>query len=417
MKGKWHKNRYINSAFLEKRSQTEERKVEVPMYTKQHRARFSISRTIGLYVVKIVLIIAISAGHMPSPAEAASRIKDLVEFEGIRENQLVGYGLVVGLNGTGDSLNNAPMTKQSLQALLERLGVNTRETNLRTANVAAVMVTGNLPPFATQGTRMDITVSAIGDAKSLQGGTLLVTPLIAADGNTYAVGQGPVAIAGFKAEGEAASITRGVPTVGRIANGAIIEREVKYALKDRRTLRLALRNPDLTTAKRIAASINAYTSEKTALAIDPATVRLNVPYSYRGDLISLLTDIEQLRIKPDQQAKVIIDEDTGIIVMGRDVKISTVAISQGNLTITIAETPVVSQPEPLSEGGETVVVPRTQVGVTDDKEKKMAILTAGITLRDLVDGLNALGVGPRDMISILQAIKSAGALQAEIEVM
>ena len=353
-----------------------------------------------------------------SPAFASSRIKDLVDFEGIRENQLVGYGLVVGLNGTGDSLNNSPFTKQSLQALLERLGVNTRESDLRTANVAAVMVTGNLPPFATQGTRMDITVSAIGDAKSLQGGTLLVTPLLAADGNTYAVGQGPVAVAGFKAEGDAASITRGVPTVGRISNGAIIEREVKYALKDRRTMRLALRNADLTTAKRIAAAINTYTSEKTAYAVDPATVRLDVPYSYRGDIIGLLTDIEQLRIKPDQQAKVIIDENTGIIVMGKDVKISTVAIAQGNLTVTIAETPVVSQPNELApENAETVVVPRTAVGVTDDKEKKLAILRAGVTLRDLVDGLNALGIGPRDMIAILQAIKSAGALQAEIEVL
>lgn len=374
-------------------------------------------RSIFAGALKTLLITLLISAHYPiSRAEAASRIKDLVNFEGIRENQLVGYGLVVGLNGTGDSLNNSPFTKQSLQALLERLGVNTRETDLRTANVAAVMVTGNLPPFATQGTRIDITVSAIGDSKSLEGGTLLVTPLIAADGNTYAVGQGPVAISGFKAEGEAASITRGVPTVGRIANGAIIERELKFALKDRRTLRLALRNPDLTTAKRIAAAINTYTSERTAHALDPATVRLDVPYSYRGDIINLLTDIEQLRIKPDQQAKVIIDEDTGIIVMGRDVKISTVAISQGNLTVTIAETPVVSQPEPLSEG-QTVVVPRTQLGVTDDKDKKLAILSAGVTLRDLVDGLNALGIGPRDMISILQAIKSAGALQAEIEVM
>ena len=408
---KWHGIRKIKG---QNRCDGNERQKQVnrQMYAQQKQIQKALQ-----HVLKLLLIIGLMLGHWPSSGHAASRIKDLVDFEGIRENQLVGYGLVVGLNGTGDSLNNAPMTKQSLQALLERLGVNTRETNLRTANVAAVMVTGNLPPFATQGTRMDITVSAIGDAKSLQGGTLLVTPLIAADGNTYAVGQGPVAIAGFKAEGDAASIVRGVPTVGRIANGAIIEKEVKYALKDRQTLRLALRNPDLTTAKRIAAAINVYTSEKTATAVDPATVRVNVPYSYRGDLINLLTDIEQLRIKPDQQAKVIIDEDTGIIVMGRDVKISTVAISQGNLTITIAETPVVSQPEPLSEGGQTVVVPRTQVGVTDDQEKKMAIINAGVTLRDLVDGLNALGVGPRDMISILQAIKSAGALQAEIEVM
>jgi len=392
-------------------------KAKQPFMKRQELVKKGVIETGIRQMIVSVLIASLLITQWPTMAMSASRIKDLVDFEGIRENQLVGYGLVVGLNGTGDSLNNSPFTKQSLQALLERLGVNTRETNLRTANVAAVMVTGNLPPFSTQGTRMDITVSAIGDAKSLQGGTLLVTPLLAADGNTYAVGQGPVAISGFKAEGEAATITRGVPTVGRIANGAIIEREVKYALKDRETLRLALRNPDLTTAKRIAAAINAYTSEKTAKAVDPATVRLDVPYSYRGQLINLLTDIEQLRIEPDQQAKVIIDEDTGIIVMGRDVKISTVAIAQGNLTVTIAETPVVSQPGDFSENGETVVVPRTQVGVTDDKEKKLAIVSAGVTLRDLVDGLNALGIGPRDMISILQAIKSAGALQAEIEVM
>lgn len=352
-----------------------------------------------------------------NPAVSASRIKDLVDFEGIRENQLLGYGLVVGLNGTGDSLNNAPFTKQSLQAMLERLGVNTRNSNMRTANVAAVMVTGNLPPFATQGTRMDVTVSALGDAKSLQGGTLLVTPLHGANGEVFSVAQGPVAVGGFSAEGDAASIVRGVPTVGRIANGAIVEREISYQLVNRRTIRLALRNPDLTTAKRISSAINVFTSFKTSRAVDPATVLLDVPQSYQGNLVSLLIDIEHLRIEPDQTAKVIIDEQTGIIVMGRDVKVSTVAIAQGNLTITITEAPQVSQPQPFSENGRTVVVPRTRVDADDENNRKLTIVPQGVTLRDLVDGLNALGIGPRDMISILQAVKAAGALQAEIEVM
>ncbi|MCF6199947.1 MAG: flagellar basal body P-ring protein FlgI [Hyphomicrobiaceae bacterium] len=354
-------------------------------------------------------------------ANAASRIKDLVDIEGIRENQLVGYGLVVGLNGTGDKLNNSPFTRQSLESMLERLGVNTRDTNLRTKNVAAVMVTANLPPFSTQGTRIDITVSALGDSKSLQGGTLLVTPLKGANGEVYAVGQGSVAIAGFKAQGDAASITRGVPTVGRISNGAIIEREIKHRLGRQASLRLALRNPDLTTATRIAQAINAFTGSKIAAAVDPSTVKLKLSGSMKdgehsANIVAFLTQIEQIFVEPDQKAKVVIDERTGIIVMGRDVKVSTVAIAQGNLTVTITERPQVSQPAPFSQGV-TTTVPRTNVVVDDQSDRKLGILRTGINLRQLVNGLNALGIGPRDMISILQAIKAAGALQAEIEVL
>ena len=349
--------------------------------------------------------------------DAASRIKDLVSVEGIRENQLVGYGLVVGLNGTGDSLNNSPFTRQSLQSMLERLGVNTRSATLRTANVAAVMVTGNLPPFATQGTRMDVSISTLGDAKSLQGGTLLVTPLHGANGEVFAVAQGPVAIGGFSAEGAAASVTRGVPTSGRISNGAIIERELSYKLASQKNLRLSLHNPDLTTAKRISVAVNAFTAENIAVAVDPSTVMLTLPTTYRGNIITLLTEIEQLRIEPDNAAKVVIDEQTGIIVMGKDVKVSTVAIAQGNLTVSVSETPEVSQPEPLAPGGATVVVPRTAVRANDDGQKKLAVVKQGVNLQSLVNGLNALGIGPRDMISILQAIKAAGALQADIEVM
>ncbi|GLK54454.1 flagellar P-ring protein precursor FlgI [Methylopila capsulata] len=347
---------------------------------------------------------------------ATSRIKDLTDVEGVRENQLVGYGLVVGLNGTGDSLNAAPFTKQSLQSMLERLGVNTRGATLRTKNVAAVMVTANLPAFGTQGTRIDVTVSALGDATSLQGGTLIVTPLMGADGEVYSVAQGSVAVIGFNAQGEAAQVVRGVPTTGRISNGGLIEREIPFTLANQTTIRLALRNPDLTTGRRIASAINSFIGPNVAEPIDPATVALNVPKAYHGKIIQLLTEVEQLRVEPDQIAKIVIDERSGIIVMGQDVRVSTVAVAQGNLTVTITEDPVASQPEPFSNG-ETVVTPRTTVSVDTDANRRLAVLREGVNLRQLVDGLNAIGVGPRDLIAILQAIKAAGALQAEIEVM
>ncbi|MCT4492208.1 flagellar basal body P-ring protein FlgI [Bosea minatitlanensis] len=365
----------------------------------------------------LVGLLALGLSLPAQPAFALSRIKDLASVEGVRSNQLLGYGIVVGLNGTGDTLNNTPFTKQSLQAMLERLGVNTRGANMRTANVAAVMVTANLPPFATQGTRLDVTVSAMGDSKSLQGGTLLVTPLLGADGEVYAVSQGPVAISGFSAEGEASKITRGVPTVGRIANGGVVEREIDFALNKLSTLRLSLRNPDLTTARRVAAAINDFIGGDSAEPTDPSTVVLQIPPRFKGNMIKLLTDIEQLRVEPDQGARVVIDERSGVIVMGKDVRVSTVAVAQGNLTVTISEQPQVSQPEPFSRGGQTVVVPRTSVKVDTEGGNKLALVKESVTLAELVDGLNALGIGPRDLISILQAIKSAGALQAEIEVM
>jgi flagellar P-ring protein precursor FlgI len=360
----------------------------------------------------LVALLLFAAG----PASALSRVKDLASIEGVRQNQLVGYGIVVGLNGTGDTLNNIPFTKQSLQAMLERLGVNTRGATMRTQNLAAVMVTASLPPFAAQGTRIDVTVSSLGDAKSLQGGTLLVTPLLGADGEVYALAQGSVAIAGFAAEGDAAKITRGVPTNGRISNGANIEREIAFKLNDARSLRLSLRNPDFTTSKRIAAAINDFMGSDTAEPADPATVTIQIPARYNGNMIRLITEVEQLKVEPDQTARVVVDERSGIIVMGRDVRVSTVAIAQGNLTVTITEQPQVSQPNPLSNG-QTVVVPRTGVKVDTGDGNKLALVKEGVTLRELVDGLNALGVGPRDLISILQAIKAAGALQADIELM
>ena len=360
--------------------------------------------------------LAVGVALATTPAFAFSRIKDLVDVQGIRDNQLVGYGLVVGLNGTGDSLKNAPFTQLSIQTMLERMGTNTRGQTMQTKNVAAVMVTANLPAFAAPGSRIDISVSAMGDAKSLQGGTLLVTSLYGADGSVYAVGQGPLAIGGFSAQGDGASVTRGVPTAGRISNGAIVEKDTGFSLASLNDLKLSLKNPDLTTSTRIAGAINAFLGGHVATAADPTNVAIAVPANYAGGVTRLLTEIEQLKVEPDKAAKVIIAENSGVIVMGADVRVSTVAIAQGNLTIRVTETPQVSQPSPFSNTGTTEVVPRTQIQIDDSKGNRMTVLSSGVSLQSLVDGLNALGVGPRDVISILQAIKASGALQADIEV-
>jgi flagellar P-ring protein precursor FlgI len=369
------------------------------------------------FKLALAAILAITTLVLPTaPAYAATaRIKDIVNIEGVRDNQLVGYGLVVGLNGTGDSLNNSPFTKQSLQAMLERLGVNTAGENMRTANVAAVMVTANLPSFATQGSRLDVSVSSLGDSTSLQGGTLLVTPLLGADGEVYAIAQGSVTINGFLAEGDAATIVSGVPTTGRISSGGLIEREIGFSLGAQRELRLALKNPDLTTSRRIALSINDFIGVPCATPEDGSTVRIVLPHNFNGNIVDLLTDVEQLVIETDQSAKIVIDENSGIIVMGKDVRVSTVAVAQSNLTVTVAETPGVSQPEPFSDGT-TVEVPRTDLAV-DIVNSDLALVRESVSLQELVDGLNALGISPRDLIAILQAVKASGALQADIEVL
>ena len=368
-----------------------------------------ISRFLPVFFVLIIFDI--------KTLDAQTRIKDIVDFEGVRENMLIGSGLVVGLNGTGDTRSSSLFTRDSLVGMLARLGVKARDDALKKDNVAAVMVTATLPPFAKQGTRIDLSLSAIGDADSLLGGTLLVTPLVGADGEVYAVAQGPVAVGGVSAGGAGAEVSKGVPTNGRIASGAIIEREISFDLQGLDTLRISLRNPDFTTARRIAQAINSFVGGPIAQSRDSATVSLVVPDNYRGKMVALITDIEQLRVTPDISAKVVIDEQTGIIVMGENVRISTVAIAQGNLTIRITETPQVSQPLPFSEEGETVTVPRTQIEIDEDEDKRLSVLSNSVTLQELVDGLNALGIGPRDMISILQAIKAAGALQAEIELL
>ncbi|MBT3558146.1 MAG: flagellar basal body P-ring protein FlgI [Rhodospirillales bacterium] len=355
-------------------------------------------------------------GIMMQTASGASRIKDIVEIQGVRENLLIGYGLVVGLNGTGDSISDGHFTKESLQSMLNRMGIKTTDSAVDSDNVAAVMVTAVLPPFSRQGSRIDVTVSALGDSDSLLGGTLLVTPLLGADGEVYAVSQGQLAVGGFTAAGAAETITKGVPTSARIANGAIIERELIFDMSGLETVTLNLRNPDFTTARRISQAINAFMGASVSDAVDLSTIIMQVPEGYSGGAVGLITDIEQLRIEPDHLAKVVIDEQSGIIVMGDNVRISKVAIAQGNLTIRITEAAQVSQPGPFSEVGDTTTVNRTDIDVQED-DTQLTVVDGGVTLQELVNGLNALGIGPRDMITILQAVKAAGALQADIEVM
>jgi flagellar P-ring protein precursor FlgI len=387
------------------------------MTRSMHRRSFTIWK--GL---QLVCLVAWGLAPVISPAAAQVRIKDIADVEGIRENQLVGYGLVVGLNGTGDKLDSAVFTRQSLIGMLERLGVNTRDevSKLSTKNVAAVMVTATLPAFARTGGRIDIGVSALGDAKDLTGGTLLVTPLLGADGEVYGVAQGALVTGAISAKGQGASVTRNIPTSARISNGATIEKELPFQFGTKPTIRLGLRNPDLTTARRMADAINRAVGGSAAAndprggarANDPRTVTLMLA---GRDPLDTLAIIEELRIEPDSPATVVIDEASGTIVMGANVRISTVAIAQGNLTIRVTETPQVSQPGPLSNGT-TVTTPKTDVQVDTQADRKLGILQGGVTLRDLVGSLNALGVGPRDMISILQSIKAAGALQADLVV-
>lgn len=363
-----------------------------------------------------VIAIACLLCTLPPTASAGTRLKDIIDVEGVRDNQLIGYGIVFGLNGTGDSLRNCAMLRQSLESMMERLGVNTRNSNLNTKNAAAVMVTANLPPFAANGTRIDVTVSAVCDAQSLEGGTLLATPLLGADGQAYASAQGSVAVGAFTASGNSGtSLTRNIPTNGRVPNGATIERELRFDIAAQEELRLSLRNPDFTTATRIAGAINSFVGADAAFASDPATVRLRRPNSFR-DMSSFIAQIEGLEIEPEQRARIIINETTGVIVMGENVRVSTVAIAQGNLTIQVQETPGVAMPNSFTNAP-PVVVPQSDIAVEEDPARLALIGGNGVPLRELVTGLNALGVSPRDLIVILQALKASGALQADIEVM
>lgn len=365
----------------------------------------------------LLILLACMASFAGSQAAAQARIKDLVSVEGVRGNILVGYGLVVGLNGTGDRLNNVQFTEESIQSALDRLGVTYRDNvQLRTRNAAAVMVTATLPPFSRSGDTIDVNVGALGDARDLRGGQLLATSLIGANQQTYAVAQGSLVTGAFSAQGQGASVTQGVPTAGRIPNGAIIEREVDFELDELPIIQLSLRNADFTTAVRIEDAINARMGRGVAVAIDPGTVETVVPDDYRrrGGAVRFLAQVENIEVLPDGVARVVIDERTGTIVIGEAVRVSRVAVAQGNITIQVTETPQVSQPGPFAQQGQTVVVPRTDVQVDEGEEGRFQIIGDAVTLQELINGLNALGVGPRDVISILDAVKSSGALHAEL---
>lgn len=363
------------------------------------------------FLVSAILICLLPANAFASPI----RLKDLVEFDGVRSNDLVGYGLVVGLNGTGDGLRNSPFTEEILTNILERLGVNVTGEQFRPKNVAAVLVTASLPPFARAGSPLDVTVSAIGDAKSLLGGTLIMTPLNAADAEIYAVAQGTIIAGGVAATGQGASVVQGVPTSGTIPSGATIEREVDFDFASLTTLRLALRTPDFTTAGRIEAAINHSFGRSVAVMLDAGTVQLDIVATQMRSPAHALGRIENILVEPERRARVVVDQSSGTIVMGEDVRISRVAVSQGNLTLRIEEAPLVAQPNPFSEG-ETVVVPRTNAAIIDEPGIGLAEVREGTSLSEVIAGLNALGVSPRDMIDILKSIKASGALHAEFVV-
>ena len=348
-------------------------------------------------------------------AAAEERIQDLDAYDGVRRNDLLGYGLVVGLNGSGDGIRNAPFTEEIMSNILERLGVNVTGEQFRPRNVAAVLVTAELPPFARAGGRIDVTVSAIGDAKSLLGGTLIMTPLNAADGHIYAVGQGAVIAGGASVEGDGATVIQGVPTSGVVPNGARVEREVPFDFTSMREIRLGLRSPDFTTAARIENIINATFGKRVATMTDPGTVVVRVDASGSTSPAHVLSVLENLTVEPEQRARVVVDQRSGTIVMGEDVRISRVAVSQGNLTLRIEESPIVVQPNPFSRG-ETIVVPRTRAEIEEEPGIGMAEVPGGTSLSEVVAGLNALGVSPRDMIDILKTIKAAGALHADFVV-
>ena len=356
----------------------------------------------------LVLVAALAC----APAQAAVRIKDITSVKGVRDNQLVGYGLVVGLQGTGDTLQNAPFTGQSLQAMMDRMGVNVRNANLRTRNVAAVMVTAELPPFSARGTRIDVTVSSLGDASSLMGGTLLLTTMSGADGQVYAVAQGAVSVTGFAEQGQAQTLTQGVPTAGHISNGASVEREIAIRM-DGGAMSFELRNPDFATAVRIADAINAYSwahyRRRAAAEQSPNSVALTRPPPV--DATHFIAEIGELMVEPDAPARVVVDSRTGTVVIGQDVQITPVAVTQGALTVRVTETPQVSQPGPFARG-RTVVTPQTEIDASQSGGS--VAMLGGSSLRALVRGLNRIGVKPPGIIAILQAIKAAGALQADI---
>jgi flagellar P-ring protein precursor FlgI len=362
-------------------------------------------------VLLLTLLCGVQAAH-------ATRIKDLADLEGVRDNQLMGYGLVIGLNGTGDDIKKSVFTKQAMINMIKRMGMAIPEEvfkQMKTDNVAAVMVTAQLPPFARPGSAIDIQVSSIGDASSLSGGTLLMTPLKGPDGNTYAVAQGPLAVGGIAFAGKSAKAQKNFPTSGHLTGGAIVERAVNYSLPASGELLYQLRNTDFTTASRMADAINARFGGGTARPVDSRSVKVIQPSRVKGDPVAFIADLESIEIEPDRLAKIVVNERTGTIVMGQDVRISTVAVSHGNLNLVIAESAAVSQPNPLA-GGTTVATPQTAITATEESGN-LVVLPMGVNLGEIARALNAIGATPRDLIAIFQAIKAAGALQGELVVL
>lgn len=365
------------------------------------------------HLIKIFSV-AIFASLVCSMPARGARIKDIAKLEGVRSNQLIGYGLVVGLNGTGDSAGTE-FTIQSLVNMMERLGISVDRTKVKVDNVAAVLVTAELPPFAKPGNTIDVLVSSIGDADNLSGGSLLMTPLKGPDGKVYAVAQGPVTIGALAFGGKAASVQKNHPTVGRIPNGALVEREVPFSLDADKKVVYQLNQADFTTVSRITNVINSYFTQTIASAVDSGSLLVRVPEQYQGKTIDFIATLETLEVMPDTTARIVVNEKTGTIVMGSDVRLSTVAVSHANLSLVISEDAQVSQPNPLAEG-DTVVVPETNIEVVEEKGN-LTVLEMGVSIGDVAAALNAIGASPRDLIAIFQAIKAAGALHAELVVL
>lgn len=375
-------------------------------------ARVGLSAAAG-FVLLPLLLLACPDGR----AAAQVRIKDVARVQGVRDNDLYGYGLVIGLNGTGDRGTSSPFTPQTIANMLQRLGIAVPPLALNSKNVAAVMVTTKLPPFVKAGSTLDVLVSSLGDSSTLQGGTLLLTPLQGADGRVYALAQGAVSVGGILASGAGGdSVQKNHPTVGRVPNGAVVEREVPAAL-DPAAIALTLQQGDFTTAVRLAEAVNGAGVGPIARAVNPTTVTVAVPPAEQGRLMEFLSRLESLTLRVDAPARVIINERTGTVVLGSQLRIATVAIAHGNLTIQIREEKQVSQPAPFAPiGSRTVVVPKSDVAVKEEKAQ-LAVVPEGASIGDVVQGLNSLGVTPRDLISILQAIRQAGALMADLEIM
>lgn len=383
-------------------------------FMKPRRLRIVHTRAVHTLIIAIISLLILPA-YWGEDSASAARIKDLAAVKGIRSNQLTGYGLIVGLDGTGDK-SGTRFTQRSLVNMLKRMGIEVNPAMVRVKNVAAVMVTAKMPPFARTGNRIDVLVSSIGDAQSLVGGTLLLAQLKGADGKVYALAQGPISVGGFGAQGASgSSVTKNHLLAGRITDGATVEREIPVAFSEKKSLTLTLFNPDFTTAIRMSESINNAVGERVSRPVDSGTLQLTVPESYHDHVPGFMAKLESLHVEPDAVARIVVNEKTGTVVIGEKVRISTVAVAHGNLSISIKESLNVSQPLPFSRGGETVVTPESDVEVEEPKEKLM-IVEAGASIGELVRALNAIGVTPRDLISIFQSIKAAGALQAELEI-